>query len=369
MPFVRQDKRDIAATSVEDSDEFFGVPLNPNSYAARAKADPIEKTPIQVYVPMEYDADGEKIVKESVKPAPRKRQRGKLPPPRREPECPIDPTPRKPKADPVPAGQWQSVSVPTARVKNESTESVLEKVFPKKDSLKEPRRQLRQYAGTNDTHNSRCSNWKPGSTATEKDLCFTCVRSKREFESRCPNWKDCKGHRFWVKDTNSYVSLCPNCYADERKQETPPCPYHDDTPAEPGCGNFLSWDYANKCWFETCLPCKRLLDRLCVNYNRCGNHSRFNRRKKCFEDFCPECAQTVGPRRQGMTRTPQDSLRIPKDRTRDDAPINQKLSKRQEKKRVAQALKQSSLEGPQPYSVEEIARNTDMDGNIRIPVT
>lgn len=158
-----------------------------------------------------------------------------------------------------------------------------------------------------------CPGFFPGQAAHEKesrddDYCRNCLRDKRRWLSRCPNFKDtddragCKGYRYYDKEAEEYVPLCSTCYGETKKADAPWCPYSDE------CGNLLMWNSRADDYFEFCKPCQNILDKRCPNYSGgpgrpgCGGHRRWNHDLKKYVGFCRECSEIVGPRPKGFRR-------------------------------------------------------------------
>jgi len=241
------------------------------------------------------------------------------------------------------AGQKKSGKVSAAG------QATLAKVFGARSTEDGPRRQLRRYV--RDEEKCPGNPGHPcGKNRGDKPLCWSCEKTRREIESRCAKFYECGMHRHWIPDLGDYSGpFCSEHYK-EYRDNPPNCRYHDDTPAEPGCHNVVAWDHATRDWFLDCISCKHLLDKVCPG---CGTGFRYrNKKTKTMSDFCRDCEQTQGPRRDGYQRTPVwDDI--------DQRETGANVSKKQRKRKQAGARRPPLEGGPKQYPEELLVENSD----------
>lgn len=143
----------------------------------------------------------------------------------------------------------------------------------------------------------RCGTFK----SRQDEFCKDCLRDYRRFMSRCPNWEDCKGYRYYDKELCDYVALCPECYRDSKRSEAPQCEYFFD------CSNYVTWDYLGKCYFERCKPCQDIIDKRCPSWEHCKNHRRrvpnWDGKGPKYYDYCRECSQASWRQPKKMSKS------------------------------------------------------------------
>ncbi len=124
-------------------------------------------------------------------------------------------------------------------------------------------------------------------------MCTECHRDKRNFERRCPNFKDCEGYRRWNRDEEALYDLCTKCHREEVTEEKK-CPWWEE------CGNLRKWDRENGRLFNCCKKCQDILDKECPNYDVCKGRRGWDHDAGERFPLCYDCSH---PAKKSGTRT------------------------------------------------------------------
>lgn len=232
--------------------------IDPTSFVARATALPVSKAPLRVLEQARSPEDQAAVESKSAAKAGKKKSKQKT-------------------SKPVP--EYDPKNPPAKRTEYRTAADCPD-----------------LYIGT-----PPCPGWSPSaSTSTtpcgnpkEKGkLCKSCFDDKRKYESRCPNFKYCKGFRYWNRASDGYVDLCSKCWLEEKAAEAPECPYFEDLPDQDGCHNHVMWDSYNNRYFDYCKPCQNILDKRCPNFRQCGNHRSWNKMAGKYFSTCIDCSRS-----------------------------------------------------------------------------